>query len=56
MFQVIVTVMLASLSMLGTNSTRLLVARFTTDGFEALERRTTITRLGDGVDSQRDHR
>lgn len=36
---------------LGTNSTRLLVARLTTDGFEALERRTTMTRLGDGVDS-----
>ncbi|MFV2039504.1 MAG: hypothetical protein ACC660_04620, partial [Acidimicrobiales bacterium] len=35
----------------GTNSTRLLVARFTDGGFEALERRVTITRLGEGVDA-----
>ncbi len=36
---------------LGTNSTRLLVARRGADGFEALERRMAITRLGDGVDA-----
>ncbi len=36
----------------GTNSTRLLVARETGRGhFDILERRTTITRLGDGVDA-----
>jgi exopolyphosphatase/guanosine-5'-triphosphate,3'-diphosphate pyrophosphatase len=37
---------------LGTNSTRLLVARVDAGGaVEQLERRTTITRLGQGVDS-----
>jgi exopolyphosphatase/guanosine-5'-triphosphate,3'-diphosphate pyrophosphatase len=37
---------------LGTNSTRLLVARVAGDGsVEEVERRTEVTRLGDGVDS-----
>ena len=37
---------------LGTNSTRLLVARVGADGaVEELERRTDVTRLGEGVDS-----
>lgn len=35
---------------LGTNSTRLLIARREKRGFELLDHRTTITRLGDGVD------
>lgn len=39
---------IAALDM-GTNSTRLLVARRTEAGLEALERRNTITRLGQGV-------
>lgn len=34
----------------GTNSTRLLVARRAPHGFETLDRRMTITRLGAGVD------
>ncbi len=34
----------------GTNSTRLLVARRTDDGFDTVDRRMTITRLGAGVD------
>lgn len=34
----------------GTNSTRLLVAEETGDGFRPVERRLTITRLGEGVD------
>ena len=34
---------------IGTNSTRLLVA----DGSEVLERRTVVTRLGQGVDASR---
>lgn len=34
----------------GTNSTRLLVAEETADGFRPVERRLTITRLGEGVD------
>ena len=37
----------------GTNSTRLLVAEELADGFRALERRLTITRLGQGVDERR---
>ncbi|HEX2295059.1 MAG TPA: exopolyphosphatase, partial [Actinomycetota bacterium] len=37
----------------GTNSTRLLVAEELADGFRALERRLTITRLGEGVDERR---
>ena len=37
----------------GTNSTRLLVAEELADGFRALERRLTITRLGEGVDARR---
>ena len=37
----------------GTNSTRLLVAEEQAGGFRALERRMTITRLGQGVDSRR---
>jgi exopolyphosphatase/guanosine-5'-triphosphate,3'-diphosphate pyrophosphatase len=37
----------------GTNSTRLLVAEELADGFRALERRLTITRLGQGVDRRR---
>lgn len=37
---------------LGTNSTRLLVAELDTDGaLRELERRTTVTRLGEGVDA-----
>ena len=37
---------------LGTNSTRLLVATVTPDGrIDPLERRTQVTRLGDGVDA-----
>lgn len=37
----------------GTNSTRLLVAEERADGFRPLDRRMTITRLGEGVDSRR---
>jgi exopolyphosphatase/guanosine-5'-triphosphate,3'-diphosphate pyrophosphatase len=37
----------------GTNSTRLLVAEEVGDGFRPLARRTTITRLGEGVDRRR---
>lgn len=37
----------------GTNSTRLLVAEELADGFRALERRLTITRLGQGVGERR---
>ena len=37
----------------GTNSTRLLVAEGLADGFRALERRLTITRLGEGVNERR---
>ena len=37
----------------GTNSTRLLVAEELADGFRALERRLTITRLGQDVDRRR---
>lgn len=37
----------------GTNSTRLLVAEEVADGFRALERRLTITRLGEGVNERR---
>lgn len=37
----------------GTNSTRLLVAEELADGFRALERRLTITRLGEGVNQRR---
>ena len=37
----------------GTNSTRLLVAEESVEGFRSLERRMTITRLGQGVDSRR---
>lgn len=37
----------------GTNSTRLLVAEELADGFRALERRLTITRLGEGVNERR---
>jgi exopolyphosphatase / guanosine-5'-triphosphate,3'-diphosphate pyrophosphatase len=36
---------------IGTNSTRLLIARPSGDGLEELERRTTVTRLGEGVDA-----
>ena len=36
---------------LGTNSTRLLVATVNDGRIEELERRTTVTRLGEGVDS-----
>jgi exopolyphosphatase/guanosine-5'-triphosphate,3'-diphosphate pyrophosphatase len=36
---------------LGTNSTRLLVARVVDGRVEELERRSTVTRLGDGVDA-----
>ncbi|MCA1706082.1 MAG: exopolyphosphatase, partial [Actinobacteria bacterium] len=37
---------------LGTNSTRLLVADASADGrLEEVERRTVVTRLGEGVDS-----
>jgi exopolyphosphatase/guanosine-5'-triphosphate,3'-diphosphate pyrophosphatase len=36
---------------LGTNTTRLLVADAREDGIEELERRTEITRLGEGVDA-----
>ncbi len=37
---------------LGTNSTRLLIADLTPDGsLEELERRSTVTRLGEGVDA-----
>ena len=38
---------------LGTNSTRLLVADVDGNGIEELVRRTTITRLGEGVDQRR---
>jgi exopolyphosphatase/guanosine-5'-triphosphate,3'-diphosphate pyrophosphatase len=38
---------------LGTNTTRLLVARVDGDRVEELHRETRITRLGDGVDSRR---
>lgn len=37
----------------GTNSTRLLVAEGLADGFRSIDRRMTITRLGQGVDSRR---
>lgn len=37
----------------GTNSTRLLVAEQAADGFRSLDRRMTITRLGQGVESRR---
>ena len=37
----------------GTNSTRLLVAEGVGDGFRSIDRRMTITRLGQGVDSRR---
>jgi exopolyphosphatase / guanosine-5'-triphosphate,3'-diphosphate pyrophosphatase len=37
----------------GTNSTRLLVAEETRDGFRPLDRRMIITRLGEGVDARR---
>ena len=37
----------------GTNSTRMLVAEEVAGGFRALERRLTITRLGQGVDRDR---
>ena len=37
----------------GTNSTRLLVAESNVGGFRALDRRMTITRLGQGVDRTR---
>jgi exopolyphosphatase / guanosine-5'-triphosphate,3'-diphosphate pyrophosphatase len=36
---------------LGTNSTRLLVADVEDGAVSELERRTTVTRLGDGVDA-----
>ena len=36
---------------LGTNSTRLLIANVADGRVEELERRTEITRLGEGVDS-----
>lgn len=36
---------------LGTNSTRLLIARVVDGRVEELERRSTVTRLGEGVDS-----
>lgn len=37
----------------GTNSTRLLVAEQSADGFRPIDRRMTITRLGEGVDRRR---
>ena len=37
----------------GTNSTRLLVAEGVGDGFRSIDRRMTVTRLGQGVDSRR---
>ena len=37
----------------GTNSTRLLVAEEQTGGFRSLDRRMTITRLGEGVNERR---
>jgi exopolyphosphatase/guanosine-5'-triphosphate,3'-diphosphate pyrophosphatase len=37
----------------GTNSTRLLVAEEQLDGFRTVDRRTIITRLGEGVDRRR---
>ncbi|HVF54215.1 MAG TPA: Ppx/GppA phosphatase family protein [Actinomycetota bacterium] len=37
----------------GTNSTRLLVAEADAEGFRPLDRRNTITRLGQGVDARR---
>jgi exopolyphosphatase / guanosine-5'-triphosphate,3'-diphosphate pyrophosphatase len=37
----------------GTNSTRLLVAEQSSDGFRPIDRRMTITRLGQGVDRSR---
>lgn len=37
----------------GTNSTRLLVAESVGDGFRPIDRRMTITRLGQGVDATR---
>ncbi|MDQ3951459.1 MAG: Ppx/GppA family phosphatase [Actinomycetota bacterium] len=37
----------------GTNSTRLLVAEELADGFRAVDRRLTITRLGEGVNERR---
>src|SRR5690349_4986650 len=36
---------------IGTNSTRLLIARVVDGRVEELERRSIVTRLGDGVDS-----
>ena len=38
---------------LGTNTTRLLVAEVNTERVEEISRRTTITRLGEGVDERR---
>jgi exopolyphosphatase / guanosine-5'-triphosphate,3'-diphosphate pyrophosphatase len=38
----------------GTNSTRLLVAEAREGGFRPLERRTTVTRLGESVDKSRE--
>jgi exopolyphosphatase/guanosine-5'-triphosphate,3'-diphosphate pyrophosphatase len=38
---------------IGTNSTRLLVAEAQADGFRPIDRRMTITRLGEGVDRRR---
>lgn len=37
----------------GTNSTRLLIAEETADGFRSVERRLTITRLGEDVDRRK---
>ena len=37
----------------GTNTTRLLIAEEQADGFRAIERRMTVTRLGQGVDERR---
>lgn len=37
----------------GTNSTRLLIAEMQADGFRPIERRMTITRLGQGVDARK---
>ena len=36
---------------IGTNSTRLLIADVGDGGVQEIERRTTVTRLGEGVDS-----
>ena len=38
---------------LGTNSTRLLIADVEGEQLSEIERRLTITRLGEGVDSRR---